>query len=229
MTSQSSPVDCGSNMEYEGIIFFFITLSKVKYFLDEFDLSDPTIDLSNNIWEAMLDLHKRLLTAIPNIRRELWNKKVDEFYRNNFRNFKPPDDELTRTVNEIIGETNETDDEVTYDQKQKPSKRQMEKKGDKNYNQLIEDMKNSLTVGNNSIGSIETNFENLEQAKGVITSISNELDFHQKQTLKYALQAGQCLKRVQELCQMEKKKFFDFLKECGLLSIILSSNLINWV
>jgi hypothetical protein len=30
-------------------------------------------------------------------------------------------------------------------------------------------MKNSLTVGNNSIGSIETNFENLEQAKGVIT------------------------------------------------------------
>jgi hypothetical protein len=71
MTSQSSPVDCGSNMEYEGIIFFFITLSKVKYFLDEFDLSDPTIDLSNNIWEAMLDLHKRLLTAIPNIRREL--------------------------------------------------------------------------------------------------------------------------------------------------------------
>jgi hypothetical protein len=51
---------------------------------------------------------------------------------------------------------------------------------------------------------------------GVITSISNELDFHQKQTLKYALQAGQCLKRIQELCQMEKKKFFDFLKECGI-------------
>jgi hypothetical protein len=163
MASQSSPMDC------EGIIFFLIPLSKFKYFLYEFDLSDPTLDLPNNIWEAMLDLHKRLLTAIPNIRRELWNKKVDEFYRNNFRNFKPPDDELTRTVNEIIDEINETDDEVTYDQKQKSSKRQMEKKGDKNYNQLIEDMKNSLTVGNNSIGSIETNFENLEQAKGVIT------------------------------------------------------------
>jgi hypothetical protein len=74
----------------------------------------------------------------------------------------------------------------------------------------------SNAVGNNSIGSIETNFENLEQAKGVITSISNELDFHQKQTLKYALQAGQCLKRIQKLCQMEKKKFFDFLKECGI-------------
>ncbi len=93
MASQSSPMDC------EGIIFFLIPLSKFKYFLYEFDLSDPTLDLPNNIWEAMLDLHKRLLTAIPNIRRELWNKKVDEFYRNNFRNFKPPDDELTRTVN----------------------------------------------------------------------------------------------------------------------------------
>jgi hypothetical protein len=168
----------------------------------------------------MIDLHERLITAIPNIRRELWNKKIDEFYRNNFRNFKPPDDELTITVNEIIDEIideiNENDDEVTYDQKQKLSNGQKKKKGDKNYNQLIEDMKNSLSVGNNSIGSIETNFENLEQAKGVITSISNEIDFHQKQTLKYTLQAGQCLKRIQELCQMEKKKFFDFLKECGI-------------
>lgn len=94
----------------------------------------------------MIDLHKRLLTAIPNIRRELWNKKIGEFYRNNFRNFKPPDDELTITVNEIIDEINENDDEVTYDQKQKPSNRQKKKKGDKNYNQLIEDMKNSLSV-----------------------------------------------------------------------------------
>jgi hypothetical protein len=158
----------------------------------------------------MIDLHKRLITAIPNIRRELWNKKIDEFYRNNFRNFKPPDDELTITVNEIIDEINENNDEVTFNQKQKPLKRQKKKKVDKNYNQLIEDMNNSLSVGNNSIGSIETNFENLEQAKGVITLISNELDFHQKQTLKYALQAGQCLKRIQELFQMEKKKFFDF-------------------
>ena len=182
MASQSSPMD------YEGIIFFFlIPLSKFKSFLDEFDLSDPTIELPNNIWEVMIDLHKRLLTAIPNIRRELWNKKIDEFYRNNFRNFKPPDDELTTTANEIIDEINENDDEFTYNQKQKPSNRQKKKKGDKNYNQLIEDMKNSLSVGNNSIGSIETNFEDLEQAKGVITSISNELDFHQKQTLKYAL------------------------------------------
>jgi hypothetical protein len=74
----------------------------------------------------MIDLHKRLLTAIPNIRRELWNKKINEFYRNNFRNFKPPDDELTITVNEIIDEINENNDEVTYDQKL--SKRQKKRK-----------------------------------------------------------------------------------------------------
>jgi hypothetical protein len=54
------------------------------------DTSDITIELPNNIWEAMVDLHKRLITAIPNIRRDLWNKKFEEFYQNNFRNFKPP-------------------------------------------------------------------------------------------------------------------------------------------
>ncbi len=60
------------------------------------------------------------------------------------------------------------------------------------------------------------NFENLVQAKGVIVSISNELEFHQKQTLKYAIQAGECLYKIQELYQIEKKKFFDFLKECSI-------------
>ncbi len=70
MASQSSPMDCGSNMDYEGIIFFFlIPLSKLKSFLDEFDLPDPTIDLPNYIWEVMIDLHKRLLTAIPKVKR----------------------------------------------------------------------------------------------------------------------------------------------------------------
>ncbi len=44
MASQSSPTDCGSNMDFEGKIFFLIPLSKFKYFLDEFDLSDLTID-----------------------------------------------------------------------------------------------------------------------------------------------------------------------------------------
>jgi len=40
----------------------------LKIFLDDFDLSDPNIDLPINIGEAMEDLHKRLLTAIPKIK-----------------------------------------------------------------------------------------------------------------------------------------------------------------
>jgi hypothetical protein len=50
----------------------------------------------------------------------------------------------------------------------------------------------------------------------VIISIHNELEFHQKQTIKYALLAGQSLIRIQELCQIEEKKFLDFLKECSI-------------
>ncbi len=54
------------------------------------------------------------------------------------------------------------------------------------------------------------------EAKQVIISIRNELKFHQKQTIKYALIAGQSLIKIQELCQIENKKFFDFLKECSI-------------
>ncbi len=78
-------------------------------------------------------------------------------------------------------------------------------------------MKNSLYVGNQSIGTIKgLNFDKLKEAKDVIISIRNELEFHQKQTIKYALLAGQSLIKIQELCQIEKKKFFNFLKECGI-------------
>jgi hypothetical protein len=54
-------------------------------------------------------------------------------------------------------------------------------------------MKSSISIGNESNPANNINFENLVQAKGVIVSISNELEFHQKQTLKYAIQAGECL------------------------------------
>jgi G:T-mismatch repair DNA endonuclease (very short patch repair protein) len=37
----------------------------------------------------MIDLHKRLLTAIPKNRGSFWVEKVNEFYKNNFRNIKP--------------------------------------------------------------------------------------------------------------------------------------------
>jgi hypothetical protein len=78
-------------------------------------------------------------------------------------------------------------------------------------------MKDSLTVGNESIGSIETKiFENLEKAKELITLISNELEYHQKQSLKYALKAGESLLRNKEPCLIEKKYFSDFLKECNI-------------
>jgi hypothetical protein len=45
-------------------------------------------------------------------------------------------------------------------------------------------MRKSISIGNKSNPTININFENLVQAKGVIVSISNELEFHQKQTLK---------------------------------------------
>jgi hypothetical protein len=84
------------------------------------------------------------------------------------------------------------------------------------HKQLIEELKNSLSIGNQSIGAIEKHsFEKLKEAKEVLISIRNELEFHQKQTIKYALLAGQSLIKIQELCQIENKKFFDFLRECG--------------
>jgi hypothetical protein len=81
----------------------------------------------------------------------------------------------------------------------------------------MEKLKNSLFVGNQSIGMIEKlNYDKLKEAKEVIISIHNELEFHQIQTIKYALLAGQSLIKIQELCHIEKKKFFDFLKECSI-------------
>ncbi len=61
----------------------------IDYLLDEFDVSDPTIDLPHSIWIDMVDIHKRLLTAIPKNRRDYWKEKVDDFYKNHFRNTKP--------------------------------------------------------------------------------------------------------------------------------------------
>ena len=37
----------------------------------------------------MIDLHKRILTAIPKNRRCYWTEKADEFYLLYFRNKKP--------------------------------------------------------------------------------------------------------------------------------------------
>jgi hypothetical protein len=67
-------------------------------------------------------------------------------------------------------------------------------------------MKSSISIGNESKPTNNIYFENLVQAKGIIVSISNELEFHQKQTLKYAIQAGECLYKIQELCLINSKK-----------------------
>ena len=77
-------------------------------------------------------------------------------------------------------------------------------------------MKNSMSNGNkyNSINNI--NFNNLNEAKGVIVLISNELEFHQKETIKCAIKAGECLYKIKELCLVNGIRFNDFLIECNI-------------
>jgi hypothetical protein len=77
-------------------------------------------------------------------------------------------------------------------------------------------MRNSISIGNESNPTNNIIFENLNEAKRVIISINNELEFHQKQTLKYAIQAGECLYNIRELCQVNGKKFNEFLIECNI-------------
>ena len=77
-------------------------------------------------------------------------------------------------------------------------------------------MKDSISIGNKNNPTKNINFKDLNEAKGVIVSISNELEFHQKQSIKCALKAGQCLIKIQELCAIENKNFLSFLKECNI-------------
>lgn len=46
-------------------------------------------NLPDFIWLKMLDLHKRISTALPENRRNYWVERIDEFYRTNFTNQKP--------------------------------------------------------------------------------------------------------------------------------------------
>ena len=80
---------------------------------------------------------------------------------------------------------------------------------------IIKLMRNSISIGNESNPTNNINFENLNEAKGVI-SISNELEFHQRQTLKYAIQAGKCLYKIHKLCLVNDKKFNEFLIEINI-------------
>jgi len=78
-------------------------------------------------------------------------------------------DSISKAADEVIEEINVSDEE-TY----KPLKRKSKKK---NQQDILKLMKNSISNGNkfNSINNI--NFNNLNEAKGVIFSISNELEF----------------------------------------------------
>jgi hypothetical protein len=76
-------------------------------------------------------------------------------------------------------------------------------------------MKNTISNGNKCYSANNINFNNLNEAKGVIVSISNELDFHQKETIKCAIKAGECLYKIKELCLVNGKKFNEFLLDCN--------------
>lgn len=81
---------------------------------------------------------------------------------------------------------------------------------------MIQKLRNSLSVGNRSSGTIKVpNFQELKDAKHAIILISNQMEFYQKKTIKYALLAGQSLEKIQQLCKIKRKKFHVFLRECG--------------
>jgi hypothetical protein len=64
--------------------FYLLTLNyNLNIFSDEI-----IIELPNDIWLPMVNLHNRILTAIPKKRRGYWNENVDEFYSFYFKNKK---------------------------------------------------------------------------------------------------------------------------------------------
>ena len=146
----------------------------------------------------------RLLTAIPKIKRSYWQTKIEDFYITYFRNLIPKSvryQKLKRIkiffkfrANGLSKADNDFTDESRL------SKQSKRKRRDK-HKQLMEKL--IVFVGNQSIGTIENpNFEKHDDAKEVIISIRNELEFHRKQAIKYAILAGQSLIKIQELCQI---------------------------
>ena len=61
---------------------------------------------------------------------------------------------------------------------------------------ILKLMKNNISNGNKSYSTNDINFNNLNEAKSVIVSISNELEFQQKETLKCAIRAGEYLHKI---------------------------------
>lgn len=121
-------------------------------------------------------------------------------------------DEIINEINEIGVNNNQ---EVMDTQLPCPTCSLKKKKPKIN---IIQKLKSSLEVGEYFIEN-HTNIklmDNLEVAKPAIISLSNKLNFYEKKTVKTAFQTGECLMKIQELCQVKKKKFKDFLKKCSI-------------
>lgn len=99
-------------------------------------------------------------------------------------------DSISKAADEVIDEINASDDE-TY----KPLKHKSKLKK-KNQQDIIKLMKNSISNGNKCYSTKNINFNNLNEAKGII-SISNELEFYRKETIKCGIRAGECLYKGQ--------------------------------
>ena len=119
-------------------------------------------------------------------------------------------DSISKAADEVIDEIYASDEEAYF----LPIRKSKSKT--KNQNDILKLMKDSISIGDKSSSTNNINFKDLDEANGVIVSISSELEFHQKQTLKCALKAGQYLIKIQELCATENKKFISFLKECNI-------------
>ena len=116
-------------------------------------------------------------------------------------------DSISKAADEVIDYIYASDEEIT-EETYKPLKRKTKSTDD-----VLKLMKNSISIGNNYNSTKNINFNNLNEAKGVIISISNELEFQQKETIKCAIRAGECLYKIKELCLVDGKRFNDFLIE----------------
>jgi hypothetical protein len=117
-------------------------------------------------------------------------------------------DSISKAVDDIIDEIYASDEEI-LEETNEPLKRKLKSKK-KDQQDILKLMKNSISNGNKCCSTNNINFNNLNEAKGVIVSISNELEFHQKEIIKCAIKAGECLYKIKELCQVNGKKFNDF-------------------
>jgi hypothetical protein len=79
------------------------------------------------------------------------------------------EDSISKAADEVIDEINVSDEEIK-EQTHESSKRRIKSKKN-NQSDLIDLMRKSISIGNKSNPTININFENLNEAKGVIVSV----------------------------------------------------------